>query len=440
MKDYGAKADGVADDTAAINAAEVAAAAAGGTVLFPAGNYRLASSIQKLSNTYWVGATSTAGTTFGSVLKPAAGVTAVNVADNVYHWGIERMVINGGTTAIKTSGTTAHVRLVDVELSSQTGDAIQTDALEAFEFLHLTILAAGGHGWRGGLIVTGNGRTERGVITNLRVDNTALDGVFIDGPSGTPFSLLFNQPTIILAGRNGFHLTNAGACTINSLSMESASVSANNTYDGVLLDGTPRSVTFVSCNPGFSTLSPNAQRYGWNIAGFDHMFIGCDARSRTKDWFMSSARATLINCDGSATLQDWFTAGGFRTTVIGGTLAIDAQTSAVKPSPIASAPGADMVMFLDDSTQNGAGTVGRWQVRKSDANRTILVDVDPANGDVYSTGALRLNSALAGGAFRTGAGVPAAGLGNNGDYFFRSDGGAGTHIYFRSGGVWAAIV
>jgi hypothetical protein len=45
-----------------------------------------------------------------------------------------------------------------------------------------------------------------------------------------------------------------------------------------------------------------------------------------------------------------------------------------------------------------------------------------------------------GGRLHSGAGVPAGGLGDNGDYYFRSDGGVGTHIYFKSGGAWAGIV
>jgi len=39
-----------------------------------------------------------------------------------------------------------------------------------------------------------------------------------------------------------------------------------------------------------------------------------------------------------------------------------------------------------------------------------------------------------------GTGVPSNGDGANGDYYFRSDGGVTTHIYFRSGGAWAGII
>jgi len=40
-----------------------------------------------------------------------------------------------------------------------------------------------------------------------------------------------------------------------------------------------------------------------------------------------------------------------------------------------------------------------------------------------------------------GNGVPAAGLGANGNYYFNSGAsGANTHIYFKSAGAWAGIV
>lgn len=43
-----------------------------------------------------------------------------------------------------------------------------------------------------------------------------------------------------------------------------------------------------------------------------------------------------------------------------------------------------------------------------------------------------------GGALYGGSGVPAAGLGANGDVYFRVDGGAGTTIYQKRAGAWVA--
>lgn len=41
---------------------------------------------------------------------------------------------------------------------------------------------------------------------------------------------------------------------------------------------------------------------------------------------------------------------------------------------------------------------------------------------------------------RSGSGAPDNADGSNGDYYFRFDGGVGTHIYFKSAGSWAGIV
>ena len=39
-----------------------------------------------------------------------------------------------------------------------------------------------------------------------------------------------------------------------------------------------------------------------------------------------------------------------------------------------------------------------------------------------------------------GTGAPSNGLGSNGNYYFRADGGVATHIYFKSAGAWAGII
>lgn len=50
-------------------------------------------------------------------------------------------------------------------------------------------------------------------------------------------------------------------------------------------------------------------------------------------------------------------------------------------------------------------------------------------------GALQTASAM-----RAGTGAPSNSNGADGDYYFRSDGGVATHIYFRSGGTWSGII
>lgn len=41
--------------------------------------------------------------------------------------------------------------------------------------------------------------------------------------------------------------------------------------------------------------------------------------------------------------------------------------------------------------------------------------------------------------FYRGTGAPASGDGRNGDFYFRTDGAAGTAIYYKASGSWSAI-
>jgi hypothetical protein len=40
----------------------------------------------------------------------------------------------------------------------------------------------------------------------------------------------------------------------------------------------------------------------------------------------------------------------------------------------------------------------------------------------------------------SGTGAPTAGLGNNGDFYFRTDGSGSNHIYFKAAGSWTGLI
>lgn len=50
------------------------------------------------------------------------------------------------------------------------------------------------------------------------------------------------------------------------------------------------------------------------------------------------------------------------------------------------------------------------------------------------------SEANGGGNFLTNNGAPSPDLGSNGSFYFRKDGPPGSRIYFKSSGVWGAIV
>jgi hypothetical protein len=91
--------------------------------------------------------------------------------------------------------------------------------------------------------------------------------------------------------------------------------------------------------------------------------------------------------------------------------------------------------------------LGRWQIDStghffSRADNTLDIGASgasrPRNG-YFGSGIYTGNTtATQGGALFGGSGVPAVGLGANGDVYFRTDGAAGATIYQKRAGAWAA--
>lgn len=447
VKDYGAAGDGTTDDTAAIQAAiDTASGIGGATVLFPSGlTYRAASTIQIKDGVRLVGTAPSVSTT-PSKIAGDAGVTIFNVADAVYHWSMEHLLVHGGAIGLKISGRTSHVILDDVYIAAQTGDGIQTDQIEKFEWRSLTVQGVGGYGIRTGVVVAGNGSFERGVITNLRIDTTGDDGFFMDGTAASQLTITLLSPQFILIGKNGLHIKNGSHIFVSSMSFENASTVTDNTYDGVVVEGSSSGVAFVGCENGYSGISANGQRYGWNITAPNVTCINCAGSGKTKGWSVDSAAGALINCSGTAAVSDWFTGSGMRASIFGGSLALDAQTSSLKPNAIPSGPGNEQVFFLEDTNNDGSGTLGAsWQWRKSDSGRTLCMELLNSGVLQLTRGAVKAVSAV------VYAGAPPAGSDASvssgtgspesavtapiGSLYLRLDGGAATSLYVKESGT-----
>lgn len=78
----------------------------------------------------------------------------------------------------------------------------------------------------------------------------------------------------------------------------------------------------------------------------------------------------------------------------------------------------------------------------SAATPSTPIYVDLSTGDLYTViaGVVTLSARSSSGGLFYGAGVPSPGLGSDGNYYFRSDAGATTHIYFKSSGTWTEII
>lgn len=71
----------------------------------------------------------------------------------------------------------------------------------------------------------------------------------------------------------------------------------------------------------------------------------------------------------------------------------------------------------------------------AELGRLLDVDLSAVGGLMQETSAQNAPAHLF-----SGTAAPASGLGANGDYYFRVDGGSSTHIYFKSSGSWAGII
>lgn len=76
VKEYGARGDGIANDTAAVNQA-ITAAGIGGTVFFPTGTYLISSKLTQLDKQKWLGDGSPSGTT----LKKTGNCDLIEMGD-----------------------------------------------------------------------------------------------------------------------------------------------------------------------------------------------------------------------------------------------------------------------------------------------------------------------------------------------------------------------
>ncbi|MGL4317112.1 MAG: glycosyl hydrolase family 28-related protein [Pseudomonas sp.] len=105
VKDYGAVGNGVSDDTSAIQAAETAVAAAGGGILiFPPGNYLITRTINKQSsNVLWLGAGKGAEHDAGAGEDSASSITWGGMAG---HLMVNFSSVSGGARRVSGGGIT----------------------------------------------------------------------------------------------------------------------------------------------------------------------------------------------------------------------------------------------------------------------------------------------------------------------------------------------
>lgn len=115
---------------------------------------------------------------------------------------------------------------------------------------------------------------------------------------------------------------------------------------------------------------------------------------------------------------------------------------------VVSPPGGDLAYLLQDTLLNGTAALGNFEWREGDGSRTVLMTLTSL---LAANHGLRLSVPFFPGTYGdaqqttssivAGAGVPSNGSGNDGQFYFRTDGGGAgtTHLYFKVTGAWVAI-
>lgn len=145
---------------------------------------------------------------------------------------------------------------------------------------------------------------------------------------------------------------------------------------------------------------------------------------------------TFSQSTGLWTLTNDLTLSGARTLTVGSN---SGAVSVVMSKADASAANID---FQSNATL-------RWRLACNSSENLILerynssavlqdtLTVSNSNGEWSFPAPIGLNGSAS--RLRMGTGAPAGATGNNGDYYFRTDGGTSTCIYFKTGGSWTAL-
>lgn len=190
--------------------------------------------------------------------------------------------------------------------------------------------------------------------------------------------------------------------------------------DVVIIDETTQKAKF---NPvwlnWFLQLVQILDALGGTSAGSHNSLTGLQGGSASERYHLTSAQeavaAALANPVTVATGGTGATtAAGARTNLGLGTMAVQ------------NANGVAITGGAIDGTPVGGTTRAAGAFTTLSASTTFLLPKDDATAQT----AVRLYA---------GAGVPNNANGTNGDFYFRSDGAAGTFIYQKSGGTWTGI-
>ncbi len=193
VKDYGAVGNGIADDTAAIQAAITAATTGGGIVFFPAGIYAVSAKLSVSSNTYLIGS-GPGGTTIKLTSSLADELIAAASATD---WGVSSLTIdvNNNITGLHgaiTASLSTNTIVNNVEIKHITTFGVNFNGMTRFRITGCTISKDTKSTSQNEAILVGvsagassNGFINGNILINSGMEISAIDteisGNFING-------------------------------------------------------------------------------------------------------------------------------------------------------------------------------------------------------------------------------------------------------------------
>lgn len=480
VKDHGAIGNGIADDAAAISTTAAIAAATGGCVYFPPGTYLcnayqggapVGSGGNPRSVIYLTGLTDVNFFGFGATLQTtlALAATCASILElrgctNCHVSGLNFIGVGIGVLADTVGSANARpsaVRLTtctDCQVYDNTAtgfgmapfwltggsvdcvvarnhiagssNAVNEDDFSATDpyvstpparniIAHNIVVAGCSIG-----VVLDNGDAGVGAqVIGNRVDTTVAEGILI---KNAPAAVVVGNH-VTGAGTIGIHAYNSAADTglVVSSNMVEASVG-----DNYKVDATAAAYTGVSV-VGNVSRAPGGLAYNFVAPG---NLVGLQRMANTPD--LSTLTGGLIVTAGTST--DALTVTNYAR--IDNTAAYSVFQLMAELGQAADIEFYDIGNLEWTLLKYQGSNVFHVQDRINTRDHILLTP-----GATTATAITNLDSGLLLGPAATGptmhgdTGVPGAGLGNNGDFYFDKTGGAGTHIYFKAGGAWGAI-
>lgn len=437
---FGASGDGVTDDTGAFEDAIASAADGIGTVLVPAGRYRITSTIT----------ISSAVTVTGVSAAPAGGVQDYdNAFPTLLHDFSGPLFLFDGAdgNAVSSGGGLEKMRLVQVYGSAGTayGSAVKIAGVDGShrpswcKFRALIIEETGNGVWTWALEFDGAAAALSDMYCgeiSSHTDNTAAQSagaIRINGAQVTMYNCLH------YLGERGVVMGDAdecGSCQFSNVSVSGAST-FDNAHDITIIGGIWGDLDFTANVTGNNTIIPG--RLSGAITNAADNQVGVLYFDPTLEFQAQDYGAFRTNRYFAVPNNRWFLGERITTGTAYPLLGLDGE-DACRVLPFGEVP---IVLGPIASTTAGqpAGSViiGKSKSLRGENNATngFYPLIAPNTSDQVEIGDATHPLKFHGGSvLRAGTGSPEGVVtGNVGDVFHRTDGGSGTTLYVKESGT-----